>query len=484
MAICELCLREGAKKTEFGVINSNHLSKHGYTLPQYIKEFGDPNRVGQELGTGRSRTSTKDVAGKINKPKKALTYHQEKTIADLYALEETIEVPDNFICVMEHNKDKLYTMLDLIKKHKRISLDTETTGLDMFEDHITDIIITVYEPTYMHNYFIPFEHVDMNDIRVPGQLNAKEVIDILRPILESDDIKKSTYNDYFDAIMLWSSYDIDLKGLVDPALIPKLVQDKMIPPKWIKGNKWNGGWDGLIGSHILNENDLSHKMKDFYKKYLHDKEPFDQIKRLGVETFEEQFGKIRFYRVPLKVATCYACKDGYMTRRIEEFQKPYIDNTGRLDEVYYGIEMPLLPILVEMRKTGIAVDLEFAKQLEEELIAERTQTELKLKEALGDINLNSPKQLSYALFDQLKYPRIEGDSTKASVLEELAERGYEVAEWLSDYKKKEKIIGTYLTNLPNIVSKRTGRVHCRFNQNGTKTGRFSSSDPNLNCRVA
>lgn len=484
MPICALCVRDSAKKTEYGIINSNHLSKHGYTLQDYVKEFGDPNRDSQQLGSSRKNTSPKSVADKVNKPKKALTYHQEKTIDDLYALEETIQVPDNFICLMESNRHLFDVMLDLILKYKKFSIDTETTGLDMFQDHITDIIITIYEPTYMHNYFIPFEHVDRNDVRVPGQLNAHEVIARLKPILESDDIKKSTYNDYFDDIMLWSSYGVELKGIVDPNAYPRLVDNKMLRSEWKKGDVWNGGWDGLIGAKILNENETSHKMKDIYKKYLHSDEPFPQIKQLGVETFEEQFGKIRFFRVPLKVATCYGAKDGYMTRRVEEFQKPYIDETGRLDEIYYGIEMPLLPVLIDMRKTGISVDLDFAKKLEIELSEEREKTMKKIQVLLGDINLNSPKQLAYALFDQLKYPRIDKDSTRAEVLEELAERGYEVAEWIGDYKKKEKLIGTYLTNLPNIVSKRTGRVHCRFNQNGTKTGRFSSSDPNLNCRVA
>ena len=479
MPICQLCLAERAKKTEYVIINTTHLVKHGVTLKEYIERFGDPSREPRPVSVPRRNTTTGEVVAKLKKPKKVLNHHQEKTIEDIYVLEETIEVPDNFIMIVESNKEMLTQMLECIYKYKRISIDTETTGLDMFNDHITDIIISVYEPTYMHNYFIPFEHVDRDDVRIPGQLDIKETIALLRPIIESETIMKSTYNDYFDAIMLWTSYGIELKGLVDKRCIPKLVGDKMVFKDWDQKTPWLGGWDGLIGAKILNENETSHKMKDIYKKYLHADEPFEQIKRLGVETFEEQFGKIRFYRVPLKVATCYAGKDGYMTRRIEEFQKPYIDKTGGLSKIYYGIEMPLLDILIDMRKTGIAVDLPFAKALEDELVAEREITSDQIKEAIGDINLNSPKQLSNALFNELKYPRIEGDSTKASVLEELAERGYEVAELIHDYKKKEKIIGTYLTNLPELVSKLTGRVHCRFNQSGTKTGRFSSSDPNL-----
>lgn len=481
MPQCQLCIDEKAKKTEYGVINSNHLAKHNFTLAQYIEKYGDPNTDMAQFKADRPKASPKAIADKIkDKPKRELTYHQSKTIDELYELEKTIVVPDKFKCIMEHNIDEFYKMIDLAYQYKRISLDTETTGLDMFEDKITDIIITIYEPTYTWNCFIPMLHVDRDNKLVPGQLTPEFVVAKLKPLLEDPNVLKATYNDYFDEIMLWTSYDVNLKGLV--------------PEDWDqdwskKESKWNGGWDGLHAANILNENEESKKLKDIYKKYLHEREKDPQIKGLGVETFEEQFGKIKFYRVPLKVATCYGAKDGYMTRGVEEFQKPYIETTGRLREVLYGIEFPLIPVLVEMRKEGIGVDMAFAQSLREELEEERDKTKLEIFKALGEINLNSPKQLSNALFNVLKLPRIDGDSTKASVLEALAEEGYEVAEWLSDYKKKEKLIGTYLggkqaegdeeNSLEKLISKRTGRIHCRFNQSGTKTGRFSSSDPNL-----
>ncbi len=396
----------------------------------------------------------KDVAEKLNKPKprKELSYQSARTLDELYELDKVIVIPDKFIRITQENEYKLKEMVDLIEKYKNISIDTETTGLDPFEDKITDLIVTINEdPTYAHNYHIPMLHVDREERLLQIQIPSDYIKNIIKPYLESDYIKKDYFNAYFDMMMFWGDWGIHCKGL---------------------------GWDSWIAAHLLNENEPSHKLKDLYGKYLYEEEPDPQIKALGVETYEEQFGKIKFYRVPLNVATCYAAKDGYMTRRLKEFQKPYIDTVGRIREVFYDIEMPLVPVLINMRKTGINVDIAYSKKLKEELIKSQEVEENKLYEVLGNINLNSPKQLAKALFDDLGLPMIEERSTKASVLQELADQGYEVAENLINYKKTEKLISSFIEPIPTLV-KRDGKVHCIFNQMGTVTGRFSSSGPNM-----
>ncbi len=438
MPLCQICDRE------FSLINNNHLKTHDTTLTEYIKEYGNPN-------TGRTSTSPKDIAKKMNKKKK-FTHHQMKTIDEIYELEKTIVVPDKFICVMEENKEKLDEAIRLAYQYKSISVDTETTGLDPFEDKITDLIITIHEPTYCHNYFIPMGHVDREDKIIPGQLTVDYVKDKVRAMLEDSEIEKAYFLGYFDLLMIWCNWGYLPRGIA---------------------------WDGLIGGHILNENERSHKMKDLYGKYLQDAETDPQIKALGVETYEEQFGKIKFYRVPLKVATCYGGKDGYMTRKLREFQQPYIDKIPGLSKVFYEVELPLVEELVKMRKEGIGVDLEFNEKVRLSMQEELEKDEKYISDTLGDINLRSPQQVAKALFDDLGLPEIEERSTKASVLERLEERGYEVAGVLINYKKKQKLLGTYLETMPSLVKKQTGRVHCRFNQSGPKTGRFSSSDPNL-----
>jgi DNA polymerase-1 len=475
LPVCKICNRD------FGIINNNHLKTHGTTLDEYIKQYGDPN-AGVTFLTTRTKTTPKAIKEKVEKPKKALSYQAVRTIDELYNLDDTITIPSNFIRIGKSNLFEFDRMLELIERYKEIDIDTETTGLDPFEDIISDIIITIHEPAFSYNYHIPMLHVksayqnftneqfmclfrdgslfdeaqslvySLDNVLESDQLSREWVFARLKPILEDPSIKKNLFNDYFDEMMLWGDLGINLAG----------VQ-----------------WDGLIAAHILNENEQSHKLKDLYKKYLHEKEYNPDIRALGVDTYEEQFGKIKFFRVPMNVATAYAAKDGYMTGRLKDFQKPYIDSIGRLDEIYYNIEMPLLPILIEMRKEGIGVDLEFAHDLEVEMKEERLKNENRLYELLGNINLNSPKQLSHALFDVMKLPNPQGGSTKAEVLQELADDGYEVADILLDYKKSEKLISTYLEGLDKIVCKKTGRVHCRFNQNGASTGRFSSSKPNL-----
>ena len=434
----------------------NHLAVHGMTKQDYIDKYGkeaEEQFVTLTTSVPRSKPSAKTVADKMAKPKKNIRV--QKTVGDLWELEKTIKIPDKFKMIgsdigSRHILENLY---DLCKQAGMISLDTETTGLDLFEDKITDIIITVHTPgDYSHNYFMPSGHVDEDDNIIPGQLTMEEILLYVRPILEDPEIKKVLHNNYFDELMIWSSFGINLKGVY---------------------------WDTLIAAKILQENETSHKLKDLFGKYLHKDEPDPDIKGLGVETFEEQFGKIQFFRVPLRVATCYGAKDGYMTRRLFEFQEPYINSVGRLGEVFFDIEMALQPVLVDMRKEGIRMDLEYAKNLEDTLTAEQNELLEKIRGAIGDINLNSPKQLSKALFEDLGLPDLQKGSTKGEVLEQLAEMGYEVAEWIFDYKKKTKLIGTYLVGAPEMVAKRTGKCHCRFNQLGAKTGRFSSSDPNL-----
>lgn len=443
--LCQECNKE------FKIINSNHLKGHNMTLDEYIEKYGNPNSGSFK----NTRTSNvKSTVAKASKPKKALTHGQIKTLDEIYELEEAIEVPDKFICLIQSNIDKFDEMIKQIYEYRMFDLDTETTGLDMFEDRVTDIIITIgNEPTYRYNYYIPLFKVDYEEKPLEGLLDTGYVLKALKPIMEDPTIGKGLFYNYFDEIMLWSSFGIELKGVV---------------------------WDGLIAAKVLNENEPSHKLKDLYRAYLYKDEKDPQIKALGVDTFEEQFGKIKFYRIPIKVSTCYGAKDGYMTRRLREFQKTYIDSVGNLKNVFYNIEMPLLPVLIEMRKEGIGADLDYGRELQDELEAEQEVTHAKLIEILGDINMNSPKQLAEVLYDKLKMPDIsKSRSTKAAVLEELAERGHDVAELLIDYKKKSKLIGTYLEGLPQMISKKTGRIHTRFNQLGARTGRFSSSDPNL-----
>lgn len=466
MPVCQICQKE------LGCINSNHLKKHDITIEEYYERF-------PEFKPSRKVTSAKSVANKTKQPKKTLSTNSISLLAKLYELNDTIQIPKRFHRI--ETVQGLDKMILQCRQVKEIDLDTETTGLEMFLDKITDYSITIHdaEGNREYNYHIPLFHITKESqgltneeimehiigeiknnhdtyvkdpIFIPEQLGRNYVVSKLKPLLEDPEIDKNLYNDYFDEIMLWADQEISLAGVA---------------------------WDGLIAAYDLNENESSHKLKDIYHRYLYDKESDPEIKALGVETFEEQFGKLRFFRIPMNVATAYATKDSYMTGRLKDFQKPYIDSIPGLANVFYNVDSRTLPVLVNMRKRGIYIDIPYAKETGVVLSAQREIVKEQIIATIGDINLNSPKQIAKVLFDDLGLPDLQKGSTKAAVLQELADSGFEIAEQLLDYKKAEKLISTYLDNAENMISPVTKRVHCRFNNNGTVTGRLSSSGPNL-----
>ncbi|WP_271629763.1 DNA polymerase I [Caldicellulosiruptor sp. DIB 104C] len=151
--------------------------------------------------------------------------------------------------------------------------------------------------------------------------------------------------------------------------------------------------------------------------------------------------------------------------------------------VYENIEIPLVPILYEMEKIGFKVDKntlqEYTKEIESKLLKLETQ----IYQIAGEwFNINSPKQLSYVLFEKLKLPVVKktktGYSTDAEVLEELYDK-HEIVPLILDYRMYTKILTTYCQGLMQAINPVTGRVHSNFIQTGTATGRLASAEPNL-----
>src|SRR5436305_13963667 len=158
---------------------------------------------------------------------------------------------------------------------------------------------------------------------------------------------------------------------------------------------------------------------------------------------------------------------------------------GPLNKVYDEIEIPLVPVLVGMEEAGILLDVDYLQEMSVELGKEMLELEEGIyKEAGEKFNLNSPQQLGVILFEKLGYPvlkrtqKTKSYSTGAETLEELAGRGYPIAELLLRYRELTKLKSTYVDALPTLVGA-DGRLHTRFNQAVAATGRLSSANPNL-----
>jgi DNA polymerase I len=333
------------------------------------------------------------------------------------------------------NEASFLALLDALEHEPIIAVDTETTGVDVYEDKIVGVSLTL--PRADLHVYIPVLH-DKGE-----QLASEYVLSGLKPVLENESIGKVLHNAKFD-IHIFMSHGVNLRGLK---------------------------WDTMVAMHLLNENEESFALKNLATKYLN--EPSD--------TYEQLFGKEPFNEIPLDVALVYAAKDTQLTWRLYEFQRKHFARLPKLLKIYEEIENPIIDVSIEMERAGFVLDVDYAKKLSKQLNEELEEIEQKLREHFGDINFNSPAQLSQKFFDELKLdrklPPNWKKSTDVKTLKILAKH-HPGIELMLQYREKTKLLGTYIDALPEQV-KADGRVHGNFNQAGTVTGRFSSNNPNL-----
>lgn len=346
------------------------------------------------------------------------------------------ETPDNYWLITD--EERFDEFLSIVADESEIVFDVETTGTDVWKDYIVGHVISAVKAD-VHAY-IPTKH--QTDAT---QLDNAYVIEKLRPIYEDESIGKIAHNAKFDIHML-ANEGVELRGLT---------------------------WDTQIAMHILNENERfqggSYQLKDLVSKYL----------KIPSQTYEDLFGKRGFDEVSdLRVALAYAAKDGDVTLKLRNFQRYHLEKIGLL-EYYKTVENPTIDVSIEMENAGFILDQERAATLSKELNDELTEIERQLKEHFGDINFNSPTQLSEKFYGELgldrHLPKGSRLSTDVKTLEMLAPH-HKGIELLLKYREKTKLLGTYIDALPKQV-KQDGRIHGNFNQTGTVTGRFSSNNP-------
>ena len=290
--------------------------------------------------------------------------------------------------------------------------------------------------------------------------------------------------------------DGDLNGGSPPANLPPLADPKMtslrefladptvrkaghdIKASWValarSGGTLGGvAYDSMIASFVLDPGNRSHALVDLARE------------RLGLNLLASQqvAGKGTFAELPVAEAARVSAAQAEMVLRLEEVFRPDIEAhhlVGLLEE----IEIPLIPVLVDMEATGVLVDRSLLGEIARGFNKELISLELDIYRAAGgEFNINSTPQLRTILFEKLKLPVQKrtktGASTDVEVLEQLAALGHEVPRLLIEYRELSKLKSTYVDALPGYVNAETGRVHTSFNQTGAATGRLSSSDPNL-----
>ena len=239
-------------------------------------------------------------------------------------------------------------------------------------------------------------------------------------------------------------------------------------------------YDSMVASFVLDPGNRSHAVEDLAREHL----------SVELPTTAQLLGKTKggtteraYADVPPAEAARVSAAQVEMVLRLEEAFRGDIE-AHHLTRLLEEIEIPLIPVLVDMEATGILVDRELLGEMSRGFNKELMTLELDIyKAAGGEFNINSTPQLRTVLFERLKLPVQKrtktGASTDVEVLEQLAALGHEVPRLLIEYRELTKLKSTYVDALPGYIRAETGRVHTSFNQTGAATGRLSSSDPNL-----
>jgi len=233
-------------------------------------------------------------------------------------------------------------------------------------------------------------------------------------------------------------------------------------------------YDSMVASFVLDPGNRSHALADLARERL----------SMELPTTTQLLGKERqFADVAPAEAARVSAAQAEMVLRLEEAFRAEIEE-HHLTRLLEEIEIPLIPVLVDMETTGVLIDRAILGEMSRGFSKELTGLEMDIYRAAGgEFNLGSTPQLRTVLFEKLKLPVLKrtktGPSTDVEVLEQLATMGHEVPRLMMEYRELSKLQSTYVDALPGYIRSDTGRVHTTFNQTGAATGRLSSSDPNL-----
>ena len=334
--------------------------------------------------------------------------------------------------------------IEKIKAAELIAVDTETTSLDYMIADLVGISVAV-EPG--EAAYIPFGH---DYLGVPEQLSRELVLATLKPLLEDPSIKKVGQNLKYD-MSIFAQHGIALQGIE---------------------------FDTMLESYVLDSVATRHDMDSLAEKYLGEQTiKFADVAGKGL-------GQLTFNQIALEIAGPYAAEDADITLRLHQVLWPQVSAHTSLGKVFTDIELPLVPVLSRIERTGALVDDTLLFQQSQELALRLAELEREAWDLAGqEFNLASPKQLGDILFTKLEIPILKktakgAPSTKEEVLQELA-LDYPLPKVLIEHRGLAKLKSTYTDKLPVMINRTTKRIHTSYNQSGTATGRLSSSDPNL-----
>lgn len=334
--------------------------------------------------------------------------------------------------------------LEKLKAAPLIAFDTETDSLDYMVANLVGLSFATEEGVAA---YVPVAH---DYLDAPEQLDRDWVLEQLKPLLEDSNVAKVGQNLKYDASIL-ARYDIEMQGIKH---------------------------DTMLASYVYNSVGGKHDMDSLALRFLqHSCMSFESIAGKGKN-------QLTFNQIDLEEASPYAAEDADVTLRLHNRIYSNLEQDEKLNHIYQDIEMPLVPVLSRIERTGVIIDDMLLGAQSQEIAVRLDELEQKAYELAGDkFNLSSPKQLQAILFEKMGLPVLKktpsgAPSTNEEVLQDLA-LDYPLPKVILEYRGLAKLKSTYTDKLPKMINPTTGRVHTSYHQAVTATGRFSSTDPNL-----
>lgn len=434
--------------------------------------------------------SNEKIINKLNNPKNVKVSSEKAIKSKKLSIPEKLNIindnVDNKLGIYKDkttvikSKEELEKYIDKAIKNKIIAIDTETNNsLDPLTCKIMGLCL--YTPG-LNSSYIPVNHTDLQGNRLDWQVTEE---DIKEQLSRLNDVKVLTHNGKFDYQVIWCTCGIKISIY----------------------------WDSMIAAKILDENEYSAGLKQQY---------IDKIdKSIEKYSIDKLFESIEYKYVDPEVFALYAATDAYMTYKLYEYQFEKLNKpeNKKLLNLLFEVEFPIIEVVSEMELDGIALDYDYCdrlskkyhnildninRRLNEELdnvkpqIAIWRQTEdansyatrtVKGKEVVNKKTKNqqledppaftSPTQLAILLYDVLKAPIVDKKNPRGTGEEILSQLDIPIVKIILEQRTILKLIDAFIDALPKLASEKDGKIHSSFNQMGTKTGRFSCTDPNL-----
>ncbi len=321
---------------------------------------------------------------------------------------------------------------------KEFCFDTETTAIDT---HSAELVCISFA----------FRKHEAYCVTLPSKISeVKKILEEFREIFADENITKIGQNIKYDLLM-FDNYGIEVKGKL---------------------------YDTML-AHYLIQPEQKHNLDHLCEIYLN-------YEKVHIEDLIGKRGRnqLNMRSVPKEKLCEYACEDADLTFQLKDVLDTELDKYN-MRELFEIVEMPLVPVLVHMEQAGVKLNSEVLNEYSQILREQIIMAEKEIFDLAGmEFNISSPKQLGPVLFEKLnigsnvKKTKTKQYSTSEEVLIRLAEK-HPIINKILEFRGLKKLLSTYVEALPELVNKKTGKIHTSFNQAITSTGRLSSVNPNL-----